>query len=105
MRYILSKLYPQAVSHLVHTSIELVYPGCFPVGIGSHGSLGGNRMRADLVPWALKKRVVGKGYGEAIATGHGCGAYEALFFAWCYPLARLLLQDDEVTTDLGPRVL
>ena len=105
MRYILSKLYPQAVSHLVHTSIELVYPGCFPVGIGSHGSLGRDRMRADLVPWALKKRVVGKGYGEAIATRHSCSTYEALFFARRYPLARLLLQDDEVATDLGPCAL
>ena len=62
-------------------------------------------MRADLVPWALKKRVVGKGYGEAIATGHGCGAYEALFFTRCYPLARLLLQDDEVAADLGSGML
>ena len=62
-------------------------------------------MRSDLVPWALKKRVVGKGYGEAIATGHGCGAYEALFFARRYPLGRLLLQDDEVATDLGPGML
>ena len=53
--YILSELYPQAVSHLVYAPIKLVYPGCFPVGVGSHGSLGRDRMRADLFPWALKK--------------------------------------------------
>ena len=48
---------------------------------------------------------MGEGYGEAIATGHSCSTYEALFFARRYPLARLLLQDDEVAADLGPGML